>query len=853
MKLLKLVIFLLFITPTKSNAQVNKDSATAAGSHFNDRKSRHFWMGANYRKEWNTPITVPVLNMANEKGGLTPVKRGGGKQTKSLRVEDANGRQYTFRSIQKFITSKTLPGDLQSDAAADLVSDGVSASYPYSALSIPILSEAAGIPHGNPKVVFIGDDPRLGQFREDFKNSMVLYEERAPDSVSKLYDTDEVVEKLEKDNDNDVNQLALLRVRILDLYVMDLDRHEDQWSWGAYDNGKGKTFYPIAKDRDQAFYINRGVLPGIVKSKSLVPQLEGFKASANNIERFNFSSRNLDRFFLNQLTQDDWKKEVEFFLSKMTDAVIEKALAQQPKEIYNFSAPKIIEILKARRNTLMAEVMRYYAFVSQTVAITGSDKTEQYHITRNETGSLTVTINKITKEGGISTKMYERVFDPLVTKEVRIFGFDGDDKFEVFGTNDKIKIRLIGGGGQDVFEKKAGQQKDVVVYDKKSGSNIVNGSFTNRMTNDSTVNAYERLSFKYPFQSKFVTIGYNPDDGFSVGPTFKYIRHGFRKEPYKTLHQFKGLYAFSTKAVNIQYRNEFISIFKKTDLVTNAAYYGPNNTTNFFGYGMNSVYNKASPGKFRFYRIRYDLGDISMQLRHRFSNKVMLSAGPQFQFYHLEATDKLNSTRNVVLNTVVAGLNPASVFNRQGYFGGKLSLEIDTRNHPVLPEKGINWVTNFSNLHGTTSSSYNNVSILNSDLSFYVKLIPNWLTFANRVGVGVTSNSGFEFFQAQYLGSNENLRGFRRERFAGGTKFYNQAELRLKIANLKTYLFPASIGLFAFTDVGRVWQKGNSFDKFAVGYGGGIWFSPLRRFVITAAYAMSDEDALPLIGFGWKF
>ena len=86
-----------------------------------------------------------------------------------------------------------------------------------------------------------------------------------------------MAEKLEKDNDNDVDQLAMLRVRILDMFVMDLDRHEDQWSWGAWDNGKGKTFYPVAKDRDQAFYINQGLLPWFVKG---VPWYHNWKASS---------------------------------------------------------------------------------------------------------------------------------------------------------------------------------------------------------------------------------------------------------------------------------------------------------------------------------------------------------------------------------------------------------------------------------------------------------------------------------------------------------------------------------------------------------------------------------------------
>ncbi|HNF46724.1 MAG TPA: hypothetical protein PK695_08010, partial [Chitinophagaceae bacterium] len=262
MKIRLLLLFTSVMTVLCTDAQVKGDSATSPGGHFSTNGSRKFWMGTNYRKEWNTPLTVPVINLSTEHGGLTPVKRGGGKQTKSLRLEDPQGKQYTFRSIAKFITSKTLPGDLQSEAAADLVSDGVSASYPYAALSMAVLSEAAGVPHGNPKLVYVPDDPKLGEFRADFGNMMVLYEERQPDSVNKVWDTDEVVEKLEKDNDNDVDQLALLRVRILDMFVMDLDRHEGQWNWGAYENGKGKTYYPIAKDRDQAFYINQGLLPG---------------------------------------------------------------------------------------------------------------------------------------------------------------------------------------------------------------------------------------------------------------------------------------------------------------------------------------------------------------------------------------------------------------------------------------------------------------------------------------------------------------------------------------------------------------------------------------------------------------
>ena len=148
MRLFRLFSLTLLIPFADCMAQTADDSTTVPGSDlFRINKGRTFWMGANYRKEWKTPISVPVINLATEKGGLTPVKRGGGKQTRSLRVADPTGKEYNFRSIQKFITSKTLPADLQSEAAEDLVADGISASYPYAALSMPVLAEAAGVPY----------------------------------------------------------------------------------------------------------------------------------------------------------------------------------------------------------------------------------------------------------------------------------------------------------------------------------------------------------------------------------------------------------------------------------------------------------------------------------------------------------------------------------------------------------------------------------------------------------------------------------------------------------------------------------------------------------------------------------
>ncbi len=835
-------------------SQNGKDSATAVGEKFKTNGGREFWMGSNYRNEWNTQLKVPVLNLATEHGGLTPDKRGGGKQTKSLHLVDPNGREYTLRSVAKFITSKTLPGDLQSQAAADLVSDGVSASYPYAALSVAVLAEAANLPHGHPRVVYIGDDPRLGEYRKDFANTLVFYEERMPDSIDKVYNTEDVMDKLDKDNDNNVDEKSLLRIRVLDMFIMDFDRHELQWSWGAYEHGKGRMFYPLAKDRDQAFFINRGVIPHIVAGKSVAPQIEGFKAKAKNINRFNTAARNFDRAFLGQPNEQDWKNAVDEFLPKMTDAVIDNAMAQQPPEIRP-SALKIAAILKERRKYLADEVMQYYRFLSRYVSITGSDKKELFEITRNDNGTVLVQVFKTNKDGDKSVMMYNRLFDPAVTKEIRLYGKDGNDRFVITGKNSPIKIRMIGGDGKDYFKNSTNEKKNLFVYDRRDQKNTLEGPFKNRMSNDSLVNNYEWKDNKYNLSSVFITAGYDPDDGVLFGPTLKIVHHGFRKDPYKSVHQLKALYAFSTKATRVNYYNEFIgALGRKTDLVTNFNYMGPNATTNFFGYGSNSIYNKSNPGnKFRYYRARYDLGDLSFQLRHWFSDKVQFSIGPEFQFYSLDSTDNLNKKRAITQNTLGEGLNPATLYRRQTYLGGTTSLSIDSRNDEHLPSKGIYWSNTFSGLRGMNNNSYGFVGIFNSDFSFYVTLAKDRLVWADRFGGGTTAGNGFEFFQAQYLGNDDNLRGYRKYRFAGKSKLYNQAELRWKLANLKTYLFPAAFGIFAFFDAGNVYMPGYPSGSFHTGYGGGLWFSPLRRIVFDFTYGRSTEDQLIAFKIGWKF
>ncbi len=123
---------------------------------------------------------------------------------------------------------------------------------------------------------------------------------------------------------------------------------------------------------------------------------------------------------------------------------------------------------------------------------------------------------------------------------------------------------------------------------------------------------------------------------------------------------------------------------------------------------------------------------------------------------------------------------------------------------------------------------------------------------ANRVGYG-KSFGDYQFYQAQTLGALENLRGYRKDRFTGGESFYHNIDLRIKLSQFNTYLFPGSFGMVLFNDVGRVWQQGEMSRQWHDGYGGGFWISPLSKLVFSASYGQGTDGGVLLVKLGFQY
>lgn len=837
--------------PVIDTTKIILDSVVYKAANLNLKGSAlsKFFIGKNYRDEWTTPLRLSVLDMGNELGGLTPLKQGGGKQTKSLRVKDTSGKEWALRSVQKY-PEAAIPPDLRRTVVKDVVAEGISASYPYGALSMETFSKAAGVPFLRNRLVYVPDDPRLQRFRADFKNMSVLMEEREPVGVTKTDNTDELMVKLDNDNDDHVDQAAVLKARLLDMFVMDFDRHEGQWLWATRDTGKGKIYYPIPKDRDQVFFVNQGLIPKIARNPALVPELQGFRAHAKNIKTFNRAARNFDRTFLTSLDATVWKQQVDTFLSTMTDAVIERALNQQPPEIRNFSAPEIIGTLKKRRDYFEKEMMDYYHFISRTVTIVGTNQREQYRITKNTDGTVHVLGNKIAKDSSIATKVYERVFDPAVTKEIRIYGLKDDDRFIVDGSNSPIKIRLIGGSGNDQFINN-GNGKRVLVYDAAFEQNNFGGStdFRKIVKTNPEVNRYERLNFRYNIFRPGLALEYNIDDGLFLGPKLEYTKQGFRKEPYGMRQYVQGAIAAKTGSLHFRYDADYIKAIGSADVLIRSDFRAPVNVTNFFGLGNETHIDLAS-NSVKYYRARYNIINASAYLSYQLQSWMRINLGPSFQYFRLDSGQNISRFVSSHPNN---GLDPATLYLPRHYLGADARLAINSRNNNIIPTRGLALDGGIRQLFSWDGKP-NRLTQVNLDMRIFMSLFEfQRLVLATRFGWA--KNYGkFQFPQAVYLGGTDNLRGYRKQRFAGRSALYNNTELRVHLANFNTYLFGGAFGILAFNDIGRVYIDDEKSNKWHDGWGGGIWIAPIKRFVVTASLAHSEEEKIiPRVTFGFQF
>jgi hypothetical protein len=832
-----------------SRRAMDTDSMTVAvRPEYNQKSKLHrLLFGENFRKEWAAPTVLPVIKISEFRGGLTPTERGGGMQSKSLRLVDKHGKEWVIRSVEKS-PDALIPEDLRETFARDVVDDATSAQHPYSALIVPPIADAVKVPHAKPIIGIIAPDKNLGIHEKVFANTVCLIEEREPFGESD--NTIKMLKNLRKDNDNTVDGREFLRARMLDLLVGDWDRHEDQWRWiNTSKKNKDKLYVSVPRDRDQVLHLTEGIFPTFASRPWVLPTLQGFGGKIKSVKYSLFKTRFLNDHPALQFSYDKWTDITKGFAAEVNDTVLEKSLLQLPASSYNIRHDKLYAELKERRDNLPKAMDKYYRFINRIVDIHTTDKNELVTITDANTNALRITIQKINKDGEIRDTLMDKVYDPSLTREIRIYIAKGDDSVVVNNSSSSIKLRIIGGSGEKQYNILDAKRK-INVYEKKGSATFQGevGQLRKHLSNDSLNTAYVPVNL-YNVTQPLISIGFNLDDGFVFGLGVKHTHQGFRKLPYGSVQQLTAAHSFSTGAYRIRYKGEWLKVFRQADLILLAEARAPDNTQNFFGRGNETAFDKTGNWQ-RYYRTRFSFYQFNPALRWRGDKGSSISIGPSLNYYRYDSTE--NKSRFINNISQIGSYDSTTIDRNKLHAGLIVNYTNDKRNNSVFPASGSFVSIRMQGYGGLNKYSKNFVQVL-PEVSIYRSLnARKTIILANRLGGGVTIGKT-AFYQSLFTGGHENLLGYRQYRFAGQHSLYNNLELRIKLAKVASYILPGQLGLTGFFDIGRVWEKNDVSGKWHNGVGGGIYFAPAQIAVLQFVMGHSSEGWYPYFTMGFRF
>ncbi|MGH7597512.1 MAG: BamA/TamA family outer membrane protein [bacterium] len=846
-----------------------KTEIRVPGPRYNAGGLKKFFAGEHYRDLWTTPLEVPILDLGTYAGGLTPVKEGGGSQTTALRLQAANGVQYTFRSLDKD-PSRILPPDLRDTFASHVLQDQTSTAHPYAALVVAPLAEAVGVLHATPELVIMPNDERLDEFRAKFAGMLGFIEERPDEGPEgqpgfaeseEVIGTDKLFERLDEDCNNYVDPKTFLKARLLDIFVGDWDRSADQWRWALFPQSRQKIWCPIPRDRDHAFSKFDGLLPALADLRFAVPHFEGFNRNKPDLVSLTYSGRHLDRRLLPRLAREEFQKIAAAFVDMLADSVIENAVRHLPAPIYAISGEALAKKLKFRRYLLEEGAYRYYLQLAQYVDLKTCNRPDYVEVIRSDDERVQIKLYHLDENTGEknSAPLLQRTFERNETQEIRLYLLGGNDKVVVSGKVGKsILVRLIGGSGNDEIidsSKIKGAFLDFIplfpdaanktlIYDTQAGTKVIAGPSSVLKTGkvDSVVNFYENQPARRDYGYLTVPWPYlsiDADNGLFLGIGVTRYYYGFRKQPFAFKHSLRGNYAFKTGQHKIHYLSEYILATNRLHFSLEGDAWVPREVRNFYGFGNRSTRNTGRE-RADFYRVRSVEYMVKPAFHFNAAANFQFSLGGAVKHFDTEFDADTTFTRL----TRPYGVEVPTLLELNA------GLKFDRRDHPISAQKGFYLSANLSHFP----------RVFDNDSTFTKGRIDGRIYFTPIRDVTLALQSmaqkiwgPFPYYEAAFLGGRESLRGFRRFRFAGDAALSGRAEMRVKFFRAKV-IVPTSFGILLFGDTGRVWFKNESPGNWHTALGGGVWVAPLRRRVTFSLSAANSTEGLRLnAGGGFAF
>ena len=847
-------------TFTKNNnpyttASIYSDEEVTKGKFY-----QSIW-GKRYRKYYGTKVNAKNVDLDTLFGGLKPIRKGGGHQSKSLRLEDSKGREYVMRALRKnaeqflqavAFQTQYIEGQFEDTYSEGLVMDVFTGSHPYAPFTVEPMAKAIGVLHTKPRLYYIPKQKALQHFNEEFGDELYMIEERAASGhgdkanfgfSDKVISTNDMLKKRTKNSNSKVDEAAYIKARLFDMLLGDWDRHEDQWRWAEFKEGDKTLYKPFPRDRDQVYSImgDGALLNFVTKAIPSMRLMQSYEEELATVKYFNLEPYPLDMALINQANKEVWNDQVSFIQKNLTDAVIEEAFTHFPTEVKDQTLIEIKRKLKGRIRNLQKISDEYFEHINKFSVIKGTDKDDLFEVERLSNGITEVRAYRI-KKGEKEELFHQKQYNKDLTKEIWIYGLDDKDIFKVYGVNSShIKVRLIGGQNNDTYNISNGSK--LTIYDYKSKENtFITNKGNKRLTDSYKTNVYDYRKLKYSTTAILPTIGMNPDDGVKIGLTSTFSNFGFERNPFTSQQTIAMSYYFATKGFDLKFKSEFANVTNNWNLGLEAAFTSPNYSVNFFGFG-----NETSNPHF-----------INENLHEEDYNRVKIrktSFSPYLIWRgELGGNFKigLNYETNDVENTNGRYISSTSLTNKNSFWGTEAHYNFENQDSKAFPTLGIKADITFGYKSNTrTNKSF---SYIIPSLSFDYKLISSGqLVLATKVKSHLNFGDGFEFYQGASIGANDGLRGYRNQRFTGKNAFYQNTDIRLNLRKIKTGLMPLHIGLFSGYDYGRVWLENDTSNTWNSSFGGGIFLNGADMLALNIGVFKGKETARIAFSLGFSF
>ncbi len=856
-----------------------RDTVVAApGPRYAAGELRRFLLGDEWRDLWQVPLTLPVLDIETFAGGLEPDEEGGGNQSITLHLRDARGRDWIFRSLDKYPGKKLEEGGLLAWIAADQVS----ALHPAGQLVVPTLLDALGILHVTPTLYVMPDDPALGKFRSQFAGMIGALElipnEGADDSPGfagskKIVKTETLFDHLGETPLNRVDQRELFRARLLDFIIGDTDRGLDQWRWARFPDPQradGRIWRPIPRDRDWAFVSGDGVAGAGIGL--FYPKHTAYRARYADLQAYTFTSHILDRRLLTSIDRADAEAEIQRVRSALTDSVIRAAVGHLPRRYPESHRQRLTRLIESRRDRLPGIGNAYYQWLASAVDIRATQQPDYARAERRADGSVDVALFLLAgaeDAGRAAEPYYRRTFRPSETHEIRIHLRDGDDRALVRGaSNDEIAIRVIGDAGDDVLVDST-SGANVHFYDARGENRFITAAGTSvstRAWNPPPIPEGVRLGSDWS-PDFGQTLGWRPaaeygeHAGVVVGFGPRWTGYGFRRLPHEWQVGGTALFALgalrpgASAFVDWRPENSLHSLHADARWSTFDAirWYGPGNSSPRIDDDLSLVPLRRASIRpdliLRFGTWRAETSPDSLVINEAAISdetpsgfRTSLALGPVLTWTDPAPRTPADGSPDVIPPGAPSDQGRALAAGTVFQAGAGARFDLSQTDRAVAPRRGYLLSASAQGFPGFGRGDAGASGNAAAEIRAYFPL-PAAAVLATRIGAAGAFGD-FTAWNAATLGGRANLRGYPYMRFAGDAAAYGNLEIRAPIASVPL-IVRGKLGLLALADAGRVWFRGRSPGGFHTALGGGIWFAGGGE-AVSLYYAHGERGRLYL-------